>query len=430
MRGKTNNNYFTSKEMFFLSIFNAVGNFFAKDILLSLGAAIAIGMVFNRLVKKLGLPNVTGYLVAGVLLGPCFLQIIPTVWLRSCTVLVNVALGFIAFSIGGEFKISKIKKIGKSVLIITLFQALMTTALVDIGLLIFFPPAVALCLGAIATATAPAATLMVIRQYKAEGPVTNILMPVVALDDAIGLIVFSISLSLAKLTLAVEGVNPLHILLDPLKEIALSLIIGAVIGGLLSFCLGFFHSRSNRLVSIISAVFIGTSVADLFHLSSLLLCMAIGAMMSNFYRESEKMLDLTEHWTPAVLLLFFVISGAELDLAVVPTVGLLGVLYLVLRSLGKYFGARLGASVVHEDKNVRKYLGVALLPQAGVAIGMSQIVVNALPSEYGAPIRAVVLCATLVYELFGPLLTKIVLKKAGEIRSDGKDEDLPPLSNV
>ncbi|MBQ9692799.1 MAG: DUF3169 family protein, partial [Clostridia bacterium] len=323
-----------------MSIFDAVGNFFAKDILLSLGVAIAIGMVFNRLVKKLGLPNVTGYLVAGVLIGPCFLQIIPDVWLRSCTLLVNVALGFIAFSIGGEFKFSKIKKIGKSVMVITFFQALMTTILVDIGLLLFFPPAVALCLGAIATATAPAATLMVIRQYKAEGPVTNILMPVVALDDAIGLVVFSISLSLAKLTLAVEGVNPLSILLDPIKEIVLSLVIGAVIGGVLSFCLGFFHSRSNRLVSIISAVFIGTSVASLFHLSSLLLCMAIGAMMSNFYRESEKMLDLTEHWTPAVLLLFFVISGAELDLTVVPTVGLLGILYLVLRSAGKYFGAR------------------------------------------------------------------------------------------
>ena len=413
-----------------MSIFDAVGNFFAKDILLSLGVAIAIGMVFNRLVKKLGLPNVTGYLVAGVLIGPCFLQIIPDVWLRSCTLLVNVALGFIAFSIGGEFKFSKIKKIGKSVMVITFFQALMTTILVDIGLLLFFPPAVALCLGAIATATAPAATLMVIRQYKAEGPVTNILMPVVALDDAIGLVVFSISLSLAKLTLAVEGVNPLSILLDPIKEIVLSLVIGAVIGGVLSFCLGFFHSRSNRLVSIISAVFIGTSVASLFHLSSLLLCMAIGAMMSNFYRESEKMLDLTEHWTPAVLLLFFVISGAELDLTVVPTVGLLGILYLVLRSAGKYFGARIVSAVVHEDKNIRKYLGVALLPQAGVAIGMSQIVVNALPSEYGSQIRAVVLCATLVYELVGPLLTKIVLKRAGEIRSDGKDDDVPHPASI
>ncbi len=408
--------------MFFLTFADTLGNFFAKDILLSLGVAIAIGMVFNRIVKKLGLPNVTGYLVAGVLIGPSFLQIIPSIWLESCTLLVNVALGFIAFSIGGEFKLSKIKKIGKSVFIITVFQALLTTLLVDIGLLIFFPPAVAVCLGAIATATAPAATLMVIRQYNAKGPVTNILMPVVALDDAIGLIVFSVSLSIAKLTLAVDGINYLHILLDPIKEIVLSLLIGAIIGAVLTFCLGFFHSRSNRLVSIISAVFIGTSVSSLFGLSSLLLCMAIGAVMSNFYRESEKMLDLTEHWTPAVLLLFFVISGAELDLSIIPTVGLLGILYLVLRSAGKYFGARLGASVVKESPNVRKYLGVALLPQAGVAIGMSQIVVKALPSEYGSQIRAVVLCATLIYELFGPLLTKIVLKKAGEITSNGNEE--------
>jgi len=408
--------------MFFLSFADPIGNFFAKDILLSLGVAIAIGMVFNRIVKKLGLPNVTGYLVAGVLLGPSFLQIIPDAWLGSCTLLVNVALGFIAFSIGGEFKMSKIRKIGKSVLIITVFQAFMTTLLVDIGLLLFFPPSVAVCLGAIATATAPAATLMVIRQYNAKGPVTNILMPVVALDDAIGLIVFSISLSIAKLTLAVDGINYLHILLDPLKEIVLSLLIGAIIGAVLTFCLGFFHSRSNRLVSIISAVFIGTSVSSLFGLSSLLLCMAIGAMMSNFYRESEKMLDITEHWTPAVLLLFFVISGAELDLTIVPTVGILGVLYLVLRSAGKYFGARLGATVVKESPNVRKYLGVALLPQAGVAIGMSQIVVKVLPSEYGSQVRAVVLCATLIYELVGPLLTKIVLKKAGEITSDGNED--------
>jgi Kef-type K+ transport system membrane component KefB len=408
--------------MFFLTFTDPIGNFFAKDILLSLGVAIAIGMIFNRIVKKLGLPNVTGYLVAGVLIGPSFLQIIPHTWLQSCTLLVNVALGFIAFSIGGEFKLSKIRNIGKSVLVITVFQALVTTLLVDIGLLIFFPPAVAVCLGAIATATAPAATLMVIRQYNAKGPVTNILMPVVALDDAIGLIVFSVSLSIAKLTLAVDGINYLHILLDPLKEIVLSLLIGAIIGAVLTFCLGFFHSRSNRLVSIISAVFIGTSVSSLFGLSSLLLCMAIGAMMSNFYRESEKMLDITEHWTPAVLLLFFVIPGAELDLTIVPTVGLLGVLYLVLRSAGKYFGARLGASVVKESPNIRKYLGVALLPQAGVAIGMSQIVVKALPSEYGSQIRAVVLCATLVYELLGPLLTKIVLKKAGEITSDGNEE--------
>lgn len=404
-----------------MKIFDAVGTFFEQDVLLSLGTAVLIGLIFNRIVKKLGLPNVTGYLVAGVLIGPSFLQIIPEGWISSLTLLVNVALGFIAFSIGGEFRVSKIRSIGKSVLVITFFQALVTTAVVDIGLSLFFPPAVAISLGAIATATAPAATLMVVRQYNAKGPVTDILLPVVALDDAIGLVVFSISLSVAKLLVATETPNVALMLLDPLREIVLSLVVGATIGAALTFGMGFFHSRSNRLTSIICAVFLGTSLASLFNLSSLLLCMSIGAVMANFYPESEKMLDLTEHWTPVVFLLFFVISGAELDLQVLPTVGLLGVLYIVLRSLGKYFGARLGATLVHEEENVKKYLGVALLPQAGVAIGMSQIVVSALPEEYGTKIRAVVLCATLVYELVGPLLTKFVLTRAGEIKKGGEE---------
>jgi Kef-type K+ transport system membrane component KefB len=406
------------KEGVFLEIFNVVGEFFAKDVLLSLGVAVLIGLVFNRIVKILGLPNVTGYLVAGVLIGPSFLQIIPEAWISDLTLLVNVALGFIAFSIGGEFKISKIKNIGKSVIVITMFQAIVTTAIVDIGLLLFFDPAVAISLGAIATATAPAATLMVVRQYNAKGPVTDMLMPVVALDDAVGLMVFSVSLSVSKLLVSAERVSVAYMLFEPFKEIVLSLVTGALIGVALTFGMGFFHSRSNRLTSIICAVFLGTSLSGLFNLSSLLVCMSIGAVMANFYQESDKMLDITEHWTPAVFLLFFVISGAELDFNIIPTVGLLGVLYIILRSVGKYFGAFIGSSVVHAEPNVRKYLGVALLPQAGVAIGMSQIVVTALPDEYGTKIRAVVLCATLVYELVGPLLTKLVLTKAGEITKE------------
>ncbi len=399
-----------------MDIFKVVGEFFEKDILLSLGTAILIGLVFNRIVKKLGLPSVTGYLVAGVIIGPSFLQVIPTEFLESLTLLVNVALGFIAFSIGGEFRLSKIRKIGKSVIVITFFQALITTALVDIGLLLLgFEPAVAISLGAIATATAPAATLMVVRQYNAKGPVTNMLLPVVALDDAIGLMVFSVSLAVAKLTVSTESINVFAMLFEPFKEIVLSLVVGALIGTVLTFGLGFFHSRSNRLTSIIAAVFLGTSIASLFNLSSLLLCMSIGAVMANFYPESEKMLDVTDHWTPSVFLLFFVISGAELDLKLLPAIGLLGVMYIILRSIGKYTGAWLGACIVHEDRNIRKYLGVALLPQAGVAIGMSQIVVSALPGEIGNQIRAVVLCATLIYELVGPLLTKLVLTRAGEI---------------
>lgn len=409
-----------------MSVFNFIGEFFSQSILLSLGAAIAIGLLFNRVVKHLGLPNVTGYLVAGVLIGPCCLQIIPTHWVGSLSLLVNVALGFIAFSIGGEFRFSKIKTIGKPVFLITLMQALVTTAVVDIGLaLIFQNTGVAICLGAIATATAPAATLMVIKQYNAKGPVTDMLMPVVALDDAIGLVVFSVSISVAKILFASSAANVGMMLLEPLLEIVLSLVVGAAIGGVLTFCLGFFHSRSNRLTSIICAVFIGTAVSELFGLSSLLLCMSIGAIMTNFYPESEKMIDLTEHWTPVIMLLFFVISGAELDLMVIPAVGLLGVMYILLRSFGKYTGAFLGSKAVGAEKTVQKYLGVALLPQAGVAIGMSQVVVETLPPEYGSRIRAVVLCATLVYELVGPLLTKIVLTRAGEIQKKGDDNSEP-----
>ena len=401
-----------------MEIFNFIGAFFSKSILLSLGAAVAVGLIFNRIVKRFGLPSVTGYLVAGVLIGPSCLQIIPETWIGSLTLLVNVALGFIAFSIGGEFRFSKIKNIGKSVLVITFMQALVTTVVVDLVLaLVFGNTGVAICLGAIATATAPAATLMVVRQYNAKGPVSDILMPVVALDDAIGLIIFSVSISVAKIMFSGSAINVGLMLLEPLMEIFFSLLAGAAIGGLLTLCLGFFQSRNNRLTAIISAVFLGTAIAEIFHLSSLLLCMAIGAMMTNLYRDSDKMIDVTEHWTPVVLLLFFVISGAELDLMVIPTVGLLGVLYLVSRSLGKYFGAFFGAKMVKADKNIQKYLGVALLPQAGVAIGMSQIVVATLPPEYGTKIRAVVLCATLVYELVGPLLTKLVLTMAGEIKT-------------
>lgn len=404
-----------------MEIFSFIADFFSQSILLSLGTAILIGLIFNRIVKKLGLPNVTGYLVAGVLIGPSCLCIIPDTWINSLTLLVNVALGFIAFSIGGEFRISKIKNIGTSVLVITFMQALTTTLVVDLGLwLIFRNVGEAICLGAIATATAPAATLMVVRQYNAKGPVTDMLLPVVALDDAIGLVVFSVSISIAKILFSDAKPNVALMLLDPLREIALSLLIGAAIGIVLTFGLGFFTSRSNRLTSIICAVFIGTAAAELFDLSSLLLCMSIGAVMTNFYKESDKMIDLTEHWTPVVLLLFFVISGAELNLKVLPTVGLLGVMYILLRSLGKCLGAFLGSTAVKAEPNVRRYLGVALLPQAGVAIGMSQIVVEVLPEEYGSKIRAVVLCATLVYELIGPLLTKLVLTCAGEIQKPEK----------
>ena len=385
-----------------------------------LAIALGCGLLFNRIAKKVGLPNVTGYLVAGLIIGGSFIKIIPFEMVDSLNSIVTVALGFIAFSIGGEFKISHIKKLGARIITVTCFEALTAVFLVDAVLLICrFPTPEAIALGAIAAATAPAATLMVVRQYKADGPVTRALLPVVAMDDAVCLIAFSISVSIAK-SLDVKGdVNYFNMLLKPLIEIVSALAIGGAVGFVMTYCLRFFKSRANRLTLVICAVFLGTALADMLGLSSLLLCMMIGAMVANLYNDLDRLLDVVDHWTPPLFLLFFVLSGADLDISVLPKVGLLGVLYLVCRSAGKYLGAGIGARITHFEPNVQKYLGVALLPQAGVAIGMTTIAAVQLP-EYGSEIRAVILCATLIYELVGPVLTKIVLTRAGEIKPEGK----------
>lgn len=385
------------------------------DIILVLALAMAFGLLFTRIMKLVGLPNVTGYLIAGLLIGPYVLKFFTVESLTTVEIITNVALGFIAFSIGSSFKLSQLKELGKSVITITFFQALTAVALVDITLWLFGAPLpLALTLGAIATATAPAATLMVVRQYKAKGILTNTLLPVVAFDDAIGLMVFSISLAIAKVLATGAKLTVTAILWEPLYEIAMSLVIGAALGVVLSLVSRFFKSRANRMTLILCATFFGLALAKLMNLSNLLVCMMIGAFYTNMFKENEKPLDVLDRWTYPLYMLFFVISGAELNITVIPQIGIIGVLYLIARSLGKYFGAFLGAKVVHADNKVTKYLGFTLLPQAGVAIGMAQIVVTALP-DYGSQISTIVLCATLVYELIGPLLTKLALKKAGEI---------------
>ena len=390
------------------------------NILLSLALAMIVGLLLTRVVKLVHLPNVTGYLIAGLLIGPYVLNVFPSDSLESVGLISTVALGFIAFSIGNEFRFSHLKHIGKNAIIICLCQALLAVLLVDVTLLLAgFDAPLCLVLGAIATATAPAATLMVVRQYKAKGPITSTLLPVVAIDDAVGLIVFAVSLAIAQSLASGEAVTVMNTVVEPLLEIVLSLLVGAVIGVLVSVATKFFKSRANRLCICVAAVFLGVAIAEQFHLSSLLLCMCIGAGFVNTNKHAEPILEGADRWTPPLFMIFFVISGAELDLAVLPTVGLLGVLYLIARSLGKYFGTFFGALAVGADKNIRKYLGAALLPQAGVAIGMAQIVMNELPT-YGSQVRAVILTATLIYELVGPMITKIVLTKAGEIIPEKK----------
>ncbi len=430
-------------------------------ILIAISVALIMGLISNRLIRFVHLPNVTAYLIVGILLGPSVLGLISPALhdtlsnlVKTLGIIVDIALGFIAFSIGSEFKLKNIKKLGKGVLTITIMQSGFALIFVDVLLTVvtlivgnfkeYLP--IILTLGAVATATAPAATLMVIKQYKAKGPVTEILLPVVAFDDAVGLILFSISFSLAqvfaKQNAGINGgsISIINILLLPLLEIVLSLVIGFIIGFILSQAMKWFKSRANRLMCMLASVFLGVALCNLFdnlfglELSSLLVCMMIGAAFCNLREDSIMIIDGIDRWTPAIFMLFFILSGAEIDFTVIANPIVLGIcgLYLVARSLGKYFGAFLGASVTKSSTNIRKYLGFTLLPQAGVAIGMARSASTTFRSytslggnnEYliniASIITAVVLTATLVYELIGPVITKIALTKAGEIEPEKK----------
>ncbi len=411
------------------------------SILLSLSIALLAGLLLSRLVKLVKLPAVTAYLIAGVLIGPFVLGAlgisgigITTEQLEGFGIISDVALGFIAFSMGNEFRLAQLKKIGKQATIIGIFQALFTTVIVDaalIGLHIAMPdkltlPA-AIVLGAVATATAPAATLMVVKQYKAKGPVTDILLPVVALDDAVGLMVFAVSFGVAK-SLSTGAIDILSVIVEPVLEVVLSIALGAVMGGLFTFCEKFFHSRSKRMAVSVTFVMMTVAISSLkfdvghFHVgfSSLLACMMLGTVFCNFCDVSEELMDRADRWTAPILILFFVISGAELELSVFADIAVViaGIIYIISRSIGKYSGAFLSAKMTKCDSNITKYLGITLLPQAGVALGMAIKAIELGPD--GAIVRNITLFAVLVYEIVGPFLTKVALTKAGDIKAEGR----------
>ncbi len=411
------------------------------QILLSLSVAMFVGLMLSRLAKWVKLPAVTAYLVAGILVGPYLLGSFGLQGLgftsmediHTYGLLSDVALGFIAFSIGNEFRLGQLKQTGKQATVIGIFQAVAATLLVDIALIALhfiipdkLPLPSAIILGAVASATAPAATLMVVRQYKAKGPLTDILLPIVALDDAVGLILFAVSFGVAKALLS-GHIDVLSVIVEPVLEVVLSLGLGFVMGMLFSFFEKFFHSRSKRLSMSVTFVFLTVALSMVefeiagIHVafSSLLVCMMLGTVFCNVCDFSEELMDRVDRWTAPLFILFFVISGAELELSVFkdPWIVLVGVVYILTRSLGKYSGARVSAKATKCSPNIVKYLGITLLPQAGVALGMA-IKAEQLGPE-GTVVANITLFSVLVYELIGPYLTKIALLKAGEIQPEG-----------
>lgn len=413
------------------------------EILFCLSIALFAGLLLSRLAKLLQLPAVTAYLVAGVLIGPfCLGQFgVDGLGFTSLenvehySIISDVALGFIAFSIGNEFRLNDLKHIGKQATIIGIFQAIFTTIVVDAALIGLhflipdkFPLEAAIILGAVASATAPAATLMVVKQYKAHGPVTKTLLPVVALDDAVGLVLFAISFGIAKAMLAGE-VGLASIIVEPVLEVVLSLALGALMGVIFTFIERFYHSRSKRLAVSVAFVFLTVAISMLkfqiggIHIgfSSLLSCMMLGTIFCNICDFSAELMDRLDRWTAPIYVLFFVISGAELNLSVFTDyiIVIIGLVYIAFRCLGKYFGARFGADISKAEPNVRKYLGITLFPQAGVALGMAMKAIS-LGGEVGIIVSNIVLFSVLIYEIFGPFLTKLSLIKAGEIVPENK----------
>lgn len=422
------------------------------QILITLAVAIVAGLLMSRITKLFNLPAVTAYLLAGIIVGPYLLGSIDLSFLNidgfkhlgfsgadfaldgghkneALELLGQVALGFIAFAIGNEFRMKDIKAIGKQAFVIGVLQAVAATLLVDVALIALSFAGIlsienAIILGAIASATAPAATLMVVRQYKAKGKLTDLLLPIVALDDAVGLIIFSISFGIAR-GIKDGQISIISMLVNPLIEVTLSILLGAVMGWIFTVCEKLFHSGSKRMSLSISFVLLTVALSMIkihigeIHIgfSSLLVCMMLGTVFCNLCDFSEDIMERADKWTAPLFVMFFVLSGAELRLDILTsgTVLLIGAVYILSRSLGKYFGSFVSAKMVNCDKNIQKYLGITLLPQAGVALGMSAIVISTWPED-GVLVRNIILFSVLVYEIVGPMLTKIALTKAGDIK--------------
>ncbi len=391
------------------------------DLLLKISIVLFVGVIGGRLAKYLKLPNVTGYLVAGLFIGASFLGTITEQDMASFSIVNEVALATIAFSIGSEFVLKDMLKVGSSILIITIAEAIGAVILVFIVTYYGFNQSFAfsIVIASMSAATAPAATMMVIRQYKAHGPLTRTILPVVAIDDAVGIMLFGLAMSLAKTSIDSTSHSFLQMISAPIIEILGSLLLGFLLGAILTFAANRAKSKEELLSTVLASIAASTGLANLLNLSPLLTCMMLGATLVNLMHNSNRVFTLITDFTPPIYLLFFTLAGASLDLGILAQVGALGVGYVIARATGKILGAFLGAKAVNADDAVVKYLGLSLLPQGGVSIGLSIIVRQELP-QFAAAITTVILFSVLVYEISGPILAKIAIEKAGEVNGLNK----------
>ena len=386
----------------------------SDTILLDIALVMLTGLVFGRLVKHLKMPNVTGYLIAGLLLGPCVLNLMPADMVNHFSVASDMALGFIAFSIGSEFKISYFKRVGFTPIVIAITESFGAVIFVTAAcILLGFDVKLSILLGAIAAATAPAQTIMVIRQYRAKGPLTSMLMSVVALDDAVALIAFGFASTIVKAMASHNGVSLISVL-SPFYEVAVSFLLGGILAVVMILFLRHFKKASNRLCLTVGMIFITTWLSNLLGGSALLACMSLGAVLVNLFEDTENVMKAADAFTPPLFMLFFAMSGAGFDIGALKSIGLIGLTYVVMRVAGKIAGAWFGGKIMKADQKICRYLGPTLMPQAGVALGLILVAETIVP-DFAPQIRTVILCSTFIYSILGPSVAKSALTKAGEI---------------
>jgi len=386
------------------------------NLLVKIAIVLLTGIIGGKVAKRLQLPNVTGYLAGGLLIGPSFIHVISDIDITSFTIINEVALAAIAFSIGSEFHLRTLAKVGKKIVVLTLYQAFATMAIVFATCFFVlgqsFQFSILIC--TIAAATAPAATTMVIKQYKAKGPLTQTILPIVAIDDAVCVMAFGIAMAVSKIMMGVSDLSLFQMMTHPVVEIIGSLGAGALIGVCLSFLIRNTRINDEILIIVLSIVIVSAGVAKMFHLSPILLSMMVGATITNIMPHYKKAFKSLSNFTPPVYLFFFTLAGASLHIDALASLGLLGAGYVIARAVGKIAGSAVGAKVTGYSQTIVKYLGLTLLPQAGVAIGLAMTVRKQLP-EIADTLIPVVLGGVFVYEVFGPVLAKIALHRAGEI---------------